>query len=91
MNTTPEAVGYIVLAELVLGQPAEPIHGKWLHDSIDCAAHEVRDMTVALGLQGRGATFLARHEGMPVGVAVTASGDMWAVEIRPLPTVLIAG
>ncbi|MFE2179036.1 hypothetical protein [Streptomyces sp. NPDC059455] len=78
---TLDPVGYVVVAEVVHGPAAEPILGNGVFCSVDCAAHEVRDLAVALGLQGRGATFLARHQGRPVGVAVTRGGRMWAVQI----------
>ncbi|WP_406172275.1 hypothetical protein [Streptomyces sp. NBC_00996] len=83
MNTlTLDPIGYIVVAEVACGPQAEPILGKGLFCSIDCAAHEVRDLAVALGLLERGATFLARHEGRPVGIAVTRGGRMWTVEVH---------
>lgn len=79
---TLDPVAYVVVAHVLHGPAADPILGKGLFCSIDCAADEVRDLTVALGLQERGATFLARHEGRPVGVAVTCGGRIWAVEIH---------
>jgi hypothetical protein len=78
---TLDPVAYVVVAHVPHGPAADPILGKGLFCSIDCAAHEVRDLTVALGLQERGATLLARHEGRPA-VAVTRGGRMWAVEIH---------
>jgi hypothetical protein len=77
-----DPTAYVVVAEVVHGPAAAPILGKGMFCSIDCAAHEVRDLTVALGLQERGATFLARHNDRPVGVAVTRGGRMWAVQIH---------
>ncbi|MDT9689551.1 hypothetical protein Q5762_14625 [Streptomyces sp. P9(2023)] len=83
MNTlTLDPVAYVVVAAVVHGPNADPILGEGLFCSIDCAAHEVRDLAVALGLQERGATFLARHEGRPVGIAVTRGGRMWTVEVH---------
>jgi hypothetical protein len=79
---TIDPVAYVVVAEVVHGPNADPILGKGLFCSIDCAAHEVRDLTVALGLQEQGATFLARREGRPIGIAVARGGRMWTVEVR---------
>ncbi|GAA1919939.1 hypothetical protein [Streptantibioticus ferralitis] len=80
LNREPTA--YVVVATVVHGPKADPILGNGLFCSLDCAAHEVRDLTVALGLQERGATFLARHEGRPVGVAVSGGGRMWTVQVH---------
>ncbi|WP_406303657.1 hypothetical protein OHA61_16590 [Streptomyces sp. NBC_00885] len=83
MNTlTLDPIAYLVVAEVVCGPQADPVLGQGLHCSIECAADEVRDMTVALGLQERGATFLARHEDRPVGIAITRGGQMWTVQIH---------
>nr|WSZ96812.1 hypothetical protein OH820_15120 [Streptomyces sp. NBC_00857] len=84
-NLTPDPIGYIVVAEILHGPVAEPVFGQYLHLTVECAAHEMRDMAIALGWEGRGASFELPQlalEGWPLALAVTEAGQMWAVRIH---------
>ncbi|MGW7572365.1 hypothetical protein [Streptomyces sp. NPDC054765] len=74
-------VGYVVMAEALLGPAAEPVLGGGPFCSIECATQEVRDLAVALGIEEQGVSYLASHMGRPVGVVVSPRGRMWAVQI----------
>ncbi|MFE0190742.1 hypothetical protein [Streptomyces sp. NPDC058989] len=78
---TLDPVGYVVMAEVLCGPPAEPILGDGPFCSIECATQEVRDLAVDLGIREQGVSFLAHHAGRPVGIVVGRYGRMWAVQI----------
>ncbi|MBY8884809.1 hypothetical protein K7472_08110 [Streptomyces sp. PTM05] len=81
-HTHPEPAGYLVVAEPVFGGPSAPVRGRLLHASADCAQGELRELTIDLA-RGGGYVLLGRHLDMPVGVAITRDGVMWAAEIHP--------
>ncbi|MER8002080.1 hypothetical protein [Streptomyces sp. NPDC095613] len=82
LNLKDEPVGYIVVAETLLGPTADPLFGKYLHHAADCAAFELRDMAVDIARDGCGTAFLVDVGGEPTALVVTSNGQLWGVRAR---------
>lgn len=78
---TLDPVGYVVVAEVLLGPAAPPVFGGGPFCSIECATEAVSDLAIELSIREEGVSLLVRHMDRPVGLAVASRGRMWAARI----------
>ncbi|MGP8302016.1 hypothetical protein ACTPOK_29670 [Streptomyces inhibens] len=79
--TLGRPVGYVVVAEVLLGPAAQPVFDGGSFCSIECATEAVSGLAAELAIREKGMSLLVHHADRPVGLAVTSRGRMWAARI----------